>query len=351
MESMQFNHLIEIGEKKISESSPVFIIGEAGVNHNGDMETAFQLIDAACTAGVDAVKFQTFRTDDLILKNMEKAPYQKKTTIPDQSQYEMLKALELSKENNKVLKEYCQKRGIIFLSTPFEINSLAELIEMDIPAIKIAATDLTNIQFLKQAASVKKPIFLSAGMCCLEEIKIALNTICPVCKDVVLMQCTANYPVDDSEVNLNVIDTLKKEFDMIVGFSDHSKGVGASPFAVAKGACVIEKHFTLDRNAEGPDHMASVTLDELKQLVEDIRRVERYLGSGIKIPTYSEQFTKRSLQKYFVANSNIARGEKFTNENIVAKRTNGKGISALYYETILGHCAKRDYKKDEIIEE
>lgn len=347
---MVFHHSIQIGETEISEHSPAYIIGEAGVNHNGNLDTAIKLIDAASVAGVNAVKFQMFRTEEIILKNIEKAPYQKKTTDAAQSQYEMLKKLELTSENHLYLKEYSQKKGITFLSTPFERESLKELAVLDLPAIKIAATDVTNIQYLKQVASLGKPIILSAGMCYLEEIRKALETIYTVNKDVILLQCTANYPIEDEEVNLNVIDTLKKEFDILIGYSDHSRGVGASPFAVAKGAKVIEKHFTLDKNSEGPDHKASVTPEELKQLVEDIRRVERYLGSSIKTPTFSEQFTRRSLQKCFVASRTIKKGEVFTDENIVAKRTNGTGISALYYEDLLGRVAVRDFSVDDIIE-
>lgn len=347
---MIFNHSIKIGTTEISDQTPVYIIGEAGVNHNGDLDTAVNLIDVACEAGVNAVKFQTFKTGDLILENTAKAPYQKKTTDEAQSQYEMLKRLELSNEDHQYLKEYCQKKGITFLSTPFEKRSLEELAVLDVPAIKIAATDITNIQYLKQAASLGKPMIVSAGMCYLEEIRKALKAVYPLNKDVVLLQCTANYPIADEVANLNVIDTLKKEFDILVGYSDHSKGIGASPFAVAKGAKIIEKHFTLDKGLEGPDHKASVTPAELKQLVQDIRRVEKYLGSSVKIPTCSEQFTRRSLQKCFVAVREIKKGELFTDENIVAKRTNGTGISALYYTELLGKEAKKDFSQNEIIE-
>lgn len=347
---MKFNHSMKIGQREISEDSPAYIIAEAGVNHNGKMEIALKLIDAACEAGVDAVKFQMFKSEDIILRNIDKAPYQKKTTDASQSQFEMLKKLELTEENNEYLKDYCEKKGITFLSTPFEKNSLDALAKLNVPAIKIAATDLTNIQYLKQVAALGKPIILSAGMCYLEEVRRALEAIYPSNKDVVLLQCTANYPIEDNEANLNIIDTFHREFDILVGYSDHSKGVGASPFAVAKGAKVIEKHFTLDRNAEGPDHKASVTPEELKQLVQDIRRVESYLGTTIKTPTFAEQFTRRSLQKCFVAAKEIRKGEPFTADNIVAKRTNGAGISALYYDELLGRIACRDFAKDDILE-
>lgn len=286
---MDFSNKIYIGDREISRISPTFIIAEAGVNHNGDMELAKKLIDVACEAGVDAVKFQTFKAKDLILSSIEKAPYQKKTTDVSENQYMMLKRLEVGFEQNKMLKEYCTKKGIIFLTTPFEITSLKEVYELDVPAIKVAATDLTNIKFLREVALLGKPIILSAGMCYMEEVRMALESIYPINKDVILLQCTANYPISDHEANLAVIDTFKREFDILVGYSDHSVGIGASPYAVAKGAKVIEKHFTLDKDMAGPDHRASVTPDELKQLVQDIRRVESYLGNGIKIPTCSEQ--------------------------------------------------------------
>lgn len=347
---MHFNKTIKIGNTEISENTPTYIIAEAGVNHNGNRDTAIQLIDAACVAGVNAVKFQAYKTEDIVLKNAEKAPYQKKCTDERQSQYEMLKHLEISQEDHIYLAEYCKKKKITFLSTPFEKNSLCELADMNLPAFKVAATDVTNIQYLKQIARIGKPMILSAGMCYLEEIRRALKVIYPLNRDVILLQCTANYPLDDDEVNLNVIDTLKREFDILIGYSDHSRGVGASPFAVAKGAKLIEKHFTLDKNAEGPDHKASVTPEELQQLVAEVRRVECYMGSGIKMPTLSEQFTRPSLQKCFVAATEIKSGEVFTDKNIVAKRTNGIGISALYYEELLGKKASKDYIKDDIIE-
>lgn len=346
---MKFNKEISIFNKEISENSKTFIIAEAGVNHNGSMEIAKKLVDVAVEAGVDAVKFQTFKTNKLILNNIEKAPYQKNTTNASENQYEMLKRLEVSKEQNKELMMYCKEKGILFLSTPFEKDSLDELDELGVPAFKIAATDLTNIQFLRQVASKGKPIILSAGMCYLEEVKMALEAIEKINKDVIVLQCTANYPIQDEEANIKVVQTLRNEFDILVGYSDHSQGVGASPYAVALGAKVIEKHFTLDRNMEGPDHKASVTPDELKRLVQDIRRVEKYLGDGVKMPTSSEQMTRKSLQKCLVAAKDIQEGEQFTNENVVAKRTGGQGISALYFDEVIGKTAKEHFMHDQII--
>ena len=346
---MYFCKNINIGTYNIFDGGRTFIIAEAGVNHNGDIGLAKKMIDVAVEAGVDAVKFQTFKTDQLILKDIEKAPYQKKTTSTDENQYVMLKKLEMRREQTVELMKYCKSKNILFLSTPFEKTSLDELDELGVSAFKVAATDLTNIQFLRQVARKDKPIILSAGMCYLEEVRKALEAIYPINRDVILLQCTADYPIQNAEANINVIRTLKEEFDIIVGYSDHSQGVGASPYAVALGAKVIEKHFTLDKNMEGPDHKASVTPEELKQLVADIRRVEEYLGDGIKMPSCSEQMTRRSLQKCLVANEAIKQGESFTEENIVAKRTNGLGISALYYDSIVGKTAQKDYEPNEII--
>lgn len=348
--AMIFNKDIKIGSKTISDSSSTFIIAEAGVNHNGDIEIAKKMIDVAVGAGVDAVKFQAFKTNKLILKDIEKAPYQKVTTNSGETQYDMLKRLEMIKEQEKELIEYCGQRGIIFLSTPFEKASLDELYELNVPAFKVAATDITNIQFLRQVAEKGKPIILSAGMCYISEVRKALEAIYPINQDVILLQCTANYPIHDSEANINVVKTFMEMFDILVGYSDHSQGVGASPYAVALGAKVIEKHFTLDKNMEGPDHKASVTPEELKRLVLDIRRVEQYLGDGIKMPTCSEQMTRKSLQKCIVASQRICSGDMFTENNIVAKRTNGRGISALYFDDVVGKKASKDYEIDEIID-
>lgn len=346
---MKFNKEIWIGEKKISDDTGTFIIAEAGVNHNGSMSVAKEMIDVAVESGADAVKFQTFKAEKLILKDVEKAPYQRLTTETGETQYEMLKRLEMTQEQAKELKCYCQDKKIIFLSTAFEKDSLDELDRLNIPAFKIAATDLTNVQFLKQAAAKGKPMILSAGMCYLEEVESALAAIYPINQNVILLQCTANYPIKDSEANIGVINTFRDKFDMLVGYSDHSRGVGASPYAVALGAKVIEKHFTLDKAMKGPDHRASVTPRELKELVDAIRTAEKYVGDGIKKPSCSEQMTRKSLQKCFVAAEDIKIGERFTEKNIVAKRTNGVGISALYYTDLLGEKARADFRKNEII--
>lgn len=347
---MNFDRELWIGRRRIAEDESVFIIAEAGVNHNADLTLAKKMIDAAYEAGADAVKFQSFKTDALILPETGKAPYQKKTTSANENQYDMLKQLELNMESMRVLKGYCCKKGIQFLTTPFEQESLSELERLDVAAIKIAATDITNIQYLKEAAKTQKVMLLSAGMCYLEEIKKALEVIYPINKKVLLMQCTADYPIRDKDANLNVIRTFQKEFGILTGYSDHSCGIGAAPYAAAMGARVIEKHFTLDQNMQGPDHRASVTPKQLKELVQTIRKVEEYLGSAIKMPTAREQQVRKSLQKCFVATKEIKAGDRFTEKNIIGKRTGGAGISAIYYEELLGNKAKRNYQKDDIIE-
>lgn len=346
---MRFNKEIKIGEFKISESSETFIIAEAGVNHGGDIGIAKKMIDIAAESGANAVKFQAFKTEELILPNVTKSLYQLKTTSSSESQYEMLKKLEITKEQNKALKRYCDKK-IVFLTTPFDEVSLDELDEINLPAYKISSTDITNLPFLERVAKKGKPIILSTGMSYLSEIEMALSKIAQYCRDVILLQCTANYPINDEDANLAVINTYKKYFDILVGYSDHTIGIGASPYAVAMGSILIEKHFTIDKNLEGPDHKASLSPHELKELVKEIRRVERYMGASIKFPTISELNTRVSLQKCLVAATDIQRGEKFSEKNIIAKRMGGKGISPIYYEQIIEMTADKDYKKDDIIE-
>ena len=346
---MNFQKEIHIGSKTLSDTSAVFIIAEAGVNHGGDMNVAQKLIDIAADAGADAVKFQAFKTEHLILNHVEKAPYQKKTTDNAESQFEMLKKLEVTKEQNLELKKYCENRNIIFLTTPFDEASLDEIDELDLPAYKIASTDTTNLLFLKKVAQKGKPIFLSTGMTYLSEIELALQAIYPYNKDVVLLQCTANYPIADDEVNLNILNTFKKSFNMLLGYSDHSVGVGAAPYAIPMGVKVVEKHFTIDKTLEGPDHRASLSPEELKDFVITVRRVEKYMGSFVKTPNLSEIKTRSSLQKCLVAKSSIKKGELFTEENIIAKRTGGNGISPIYYKEIVGKTADKDFSHDEQI--
>ncbi len=347
---MDFNKQIQIGSNCLSEDSPVFIIAEAGVNHGGDMAVAKKLVDVAAAAGADAVKFQAFHTESLILQGVEKAPYQQATTAKQESQFEMLKKLEMTQEQNLEIKGYCAARGILFLTTPFDERSLDELDGLDLPAYKIASTDLTNLPFLEKVARKHKPILLSTGMSYLAEVELALQAIFPHNRDVVLLQCSANYPVRDNEAHLRVISTYRTHFDLLVGYSDHSVGIGAAPYAVPMGAKVVEKHFTLDKGLPGPDHRASLDPAELKIFVETVRQIETYLGSPIKAPTLAETRTRASLQKALVAAQPIAAGEPFSADNLVGKRTGGRGISPLYFRELLGRQAPRDFAEDEIVE-
>ena len=348
---MKFNDNIQINKTIISKDSRVFIIGEAGVNHNGDINIAKKLIDVAVEAGVDAVKFQTFKTENLILKEVEKAKYQKTTTGSNETQFEMLKKLEVTKEENRQLIDYCKTKNITFLSTPFDEESIDQLVNLEVPAFKIASTDLTNLPFLKKIAKCNKPIILSTGMSYFSEVKLALEEIHPFNKNVILLQCTANYPIKDEEANLNVIKTYQKSFDILTGYSDHSIGLGASLYAVPMGVKVVEKHFTINKSGKGPDHLASLNAKELKEYVKEIRRIEQYCGSFEKKPSTAEMQTRKSLQKCLVASDNIKRGDLFTESNMLAKRTGGKGISPIYYKKLLIKKASKNYKNNEIIEE
>ena len=348
---MKFNKQIKVSGKVISDAAAVFIIAEAGVNHNGDIRKAKELIDVAVSAGADAVKFQAFKTENLILPKVSKAPYQQKTTDSTESQYDMLKALEITQKQNKELVKYCDKQGIIFLSTPFDEESIDELVELNMAAFKVASTDITNLPFLRKVAQTRKPIFLSTGMAYLAEVELALEEIYQYNQDVVLLQCTANYPISDDEANLNVINTYRSMFDITVGYSDHSRGLGASPYAIPLGARVVEKHFTLDTEQSGPDHEASLNPDELRKYVLEIRKVESFMGSGIKKPSFDELKTREALQKCLVASKFIAKSEPFTLNNMVAKRTGGVGISPIYYKDILKKTASKDYNINDEIHE
>ncbi|MEQ8907580.1 MAG: N-acetylneuraminate synthase [Vicingaceae bacterium] len=345
-----FEKEIKIGKHLLKDNGQVFIVAEAGVNHGGDIKLAKKLIDIAAEAGADAVKFQAFRTKELIIDQVEKAPYQTKTTSSEESQSEMLSKLELSKAHYTELKEYCEQQDIIPLITPFDEVSLKELEEVGLLAYKVASTDTTNLPFLKKIAATGKPMFLSTGMTYLDEIKSALAEIEPLNKQLILMQCTANYPIEDKEANLRVIETFKQEFNVLLGYSDHSVGLGACRYAIPMGVCMIEKHFTLDKLADGPDHRASLSPEELKELVKEVRTIEKYLGSTVKEPTDSEKQTRKSLQKCLVAKQAIQKGEAFTEANIIAKRTGGKGISPLRYRELLTQKAKRDFAENEILE-
>ncbi len=344
-------NLIRIGNKTIGDGCPCFIVAEAGVNHNGSLDLAKQLVDAAVTAGTDAVKFQTFKTEDLILDDIEKASYQKGTTSAGESQTEMLKRLEIDKAFHVELFKYCEEKNILFLSTCYDEDSLNLLVELGVPAIKIASTDTTNLLFLEKVAKTGKPVILSTGMCSLSEIEQAYQCLKEnECKELALLKCTSTYPTDPKEVNLNAMVTMNNSFEAVIGFSDHTEGVGASPYAVAMGASIVEKHFTLDKNLEGPDHQASLSPDELILWVKEMRKVEQMLGSREILSSQSEKETKKALQKHLVSEVDLKNGDTITRENIAAKRTGGRGICALEFYNVLGLELTCDIPKNQPID-
>ena len=325
-----------------------FIIAEAGVNHNGSIVLAKKLIDKAVDAGVDAIKFQTFKSENLVTKNARKADYQKKNT-GSESQYNMLKKLELSHEDFLELYAYCNKKEILFLSTPFDFESVDLLEKINVPLYKISSGDLTNTPLLRYIAKLNKEIILSTGMASLGEIETAINEINKCSNNkIILLHCTSNYPTDYIDINLNAMITLKNAFNVTVGYSDHSMGIEVPIAAVAMGASVIEKHFTLDKNMEGPDHKASLDPIELKSMVKSIRNIENSLGSGIKKCNINEESTKAVARKSIVAAKDIKIGEVISYDNIVFKRP-GEGLSPIYIDEVVGKICKESIEKDEYI--
>jgi N-acetylneuraminate synthase len=342
---------VTIAHKTVGEDSPVFIIAEAGCNHNGDTNLAKQLIDVAVEAGADAVKFQTFITDELVTQQAEKADYQKiNTGDGNETQYALLKKLELSFDNFKTLKAYCERKGIAFLSTPFDYRSVDFLDELEIPAFKIASGEITNIPFLSYIARKKKPVILSTGMSTLEEVEKAEEALRQTHNaELVLLHCTSEYPVPVEDVNLRAMNTLYHRFNVPVGLSDHTVGSAIALAAVALGASVIEKHFTLDKSLPGPDHALSLEPQELTRLVQNIRSVEKALGNGIKAPAESEKSIMDSARKSIVAATNIKKGELLSEHNLTVKRP-GTGMSPSRWNDVLGRRAVRNFKADELIE-
>ncbi|EOG9652481.1 N-acetylneuraminate synthase [Campylobacter upsaliensis] len=329
----------------------VLIIAEAGVNHNGDINLAKKLIEQAAKAGADVVKFQTFKANSCVSVSAKKAKYQLETTAKEESQLEMIKKLELSYESHFELMKHCKKHGIAFLSTPFDLESVEFLRGLDLPYFKIPSGEITNFPYLKAVAKCKKKVLLSTGMANLGEIEAALEILRKNgTRNITLLHCNTEYPTPFEDVNLNALKTLKEAFKLEVGYSDHTEGIVASLGAVALGAVVIEKHFTLDKTMEGPDHRASLEFEELKALCKGIRELEKALGSGIKKASKSEAKNKIIARKSLVAKREIQKGEKFSEQNLTTKRP-GSGISAMRYEEYLGKRALKTYKKDELINE
>jgi len=327
----------------------VYIIAEAGVNHNGSFDIACKLVDAAKKAGVDCVKFQTFKSENLVSRNASKADYQKATT-GDSSQQDMLRQLELSYDEFIKLKEYCDKVGVRFLSTPFDFESIDFLNTIDMPFWKIPSGEVTNLPYLMALAKTGKPIVMSTGMCEMDEIEAAIKVLKENgASEIKLLHCNTEYPTPFEDVNLKAMDTMRERFGVEVGYSDHTKGIEVTIAAVALGATIIEKHFTLDRNMEGPDHRASLEPEELAAMVSGIRNIEKAIGLGDKTASPSERKNKAVARKSIVAKTDIKKGERFTEENITVKRP-GSGINPMRWFEILGKEAVRDFKEDELIE-
>ncbi len=361
----------------MSKSPSVFIIAEAGVNHNGSMDLARRLIDVAATSGADAVKFQTFKSEAVISRAAKKAEYQVTNTGSDESQLDMVRKLELGVEQHRELIAHAASRGIRFLSTPFDIESLHVLVDtFDLPQLKIPSGEITNLPLLMAAGRSNRPLIVSTGMATLAEVEDALALLAFAMSDsdgrptpeairaayfsetgqrllrerISLLHCTTEYPAPVAEVNLRAMGTLRAAFGLPVGYSDHTQGIHISVAAVALGATIIEKHFTLDRALPGPDHVASLEPAELTAMVSAIRDVEMALGNGLKLPAPSERKNIAVARKSLVAAAPIKRGEAFSADNLTTKRP-GSGISAMRYEQVLGQVATRDYLPDELIQE
>jgi N,N'-diacetyllegionaminate synthase len=328
-----------------------FIIAEAGVNHNGSVEIARQLIDAAVGAGADAIKFQTFKAEKIVSKSAGKASYQKTDKYDTESQYGMLKKLELDYSSFKKLYNYANKKQITFLSSPFDIESINFLNKLGLEIFKIPSGEITNLNFLREIARLKKQVILSTGMSTIGEIEFAINVLTENGTKrhmIAVLHCNTEYPTPVSDVNLKAMNTIKESMKVRIGYSDHTLGIEIPIAAVALGAEVIEKHFTLDKHLEGPDHVSSLIPDEFRNMVLAIRNIEKAMGDGIKKPSPSELKNKEIVRKSIVASQNIKKGEKFSEKNLTVKRP-GTGLSPALWDSILGKTAHQNYSKDDLI--
>ncbi len=332
------------------DAHQVFIIAEAGVNHNGDLDIARELIDAAAHAGADAVKFQTFTAADLVRANTPKADYQQQTTGKDESQFDMIRRLELDREAHQHLIDHCRKRDILFLSSPFDLDSIDLLAQLGLPLFKIPSGEITNLPYLRKIGSLDKEVLLSTGMSDLEEIGAAIHTLraAGLRKQITLLHCNTEYPTPMADANLRAISTLAQTFLLPVGYSDHTLGIEACIAAAALGATVLEKHFTLDRTMAGPDHAASLDPESLGHLVAAVRNISLALGTGVKIASPSEQKNKPNARKSIVAARHIRQGERFSDANLTTKRP-AWGLSPMLWDSLVGTIADRDYAKDDFI--
>lgn len=332
--------------------SKVFIIGEIGVNHNGDIKIAKKMVDVALDCGVDAVKTQTFKAKQVISRFAPKADYQKKTTNAGESQLEMASRLEFDAAKHRELLSYCRQRSIDFLSSPFDLESIDLLNKFGLKVFKIPSGEITNLPYLNKIGALKKRIIMSSGMADLEEIRKAVRILIKAGtpkQNITVLHCNTDYPTSFKDVNLLAMLTIRDSLGLKVGYSDHTPGIEIPIAAVALGAVIIEKHFTLDRNLPGPDHKASLEPNELKAMVKAIRNVEIALGDGVKRPSPSEIKNIAIVRKSIVAARAVRKGEVFTEENITTKRP-GTGKSPLEWPTVIGKIAKKDFKEDELIE-
>ncbi len=329
----------------------ILIIAEAGVNHNGDIQIAKELIKVAANAGADVVKFQTFKAESLLTEKAEKAQYQKNLTQKEESQFDMIKKLELNKNSHMGLIKFCEKESIQFLSTPFDLESIKLLDSLGVPLYKIPSGEINNLPYLRFIGQRGKPIIISTGMSSMKEIKIAINILTEGVlskSDITVLHCNTEYPTPMKDVNLNAMASIKNELGVKVGYSDHTLGIEVATAAVALGATVIEKHFTLDKTMPGPDHSASLEPDELKSMVLAIRNIEYAMGTGIKKPSQSEKKNISIVRKSIVAKKPIRKGELFSEDNLTTKRP-GIGISPMLWDDLIGHSAEKSYQKDDLI--
>lgn len=331
--------------------SKVFIIAEAGVNHNGSIDLAKKLIDVASDAGADAVKFQTFKAEKLVSKQAQKADYQKQTTEAQESQYDMIKKLELDENTHLELMNYCKEKSIMFLSTPFDHESIRLLAKMELEIFKIPSGEMTNLPYLRAIGGLNKKVVLSTGMADIGEVEDALDILDSAGtskENVTVLHANTEYPTPMCDVNLKAMQTIAQTFKVTVGYSDHTLGIEIPIAAVAMGASVIEKHFTLEKMMSGPDHKASLEPNELKAMVGAIRNIEKALGDGVKKPSPSEAPNMVIARKSIIAIKSIAKGELFTEENIGIKRP-GNGISPMRWDELVGTYAQKDYQEDDFI--
>ena len=329
----------------------VFIVAEAGVNHNGDINLAKKLIDIAVKAGADAVKFQTFKTELCVSKNAKKASYQEENTDKEESQFDMIKKLELNENMHKELIAYCKQKNITFLSTPFDSDSIKLLDELGLSTFKIPSGEITNLPYLRQIGGLNKKIILSTGMANLGEVEAAIDVLVKSGtkrENISLLHANTQYPTPMEDVNLKAMITLKNAFGLEVGYSDHTLGIEVDIAAVAMGAKIIEKHFTLDKSMPGPDHKASLEPDELAAMVEAIRNIELALGDGLKHFSKSESENIKIARKSIVAKCDIKKGEIFSEQNICVKRP-GDGINPMRWDEVIGQISQKNYKQDELI--